>query len=69
MKKILLFAIVLGGLVAFTSCSKSECECVISGVSTTYTDDDKPAGETGSLKDACNDADAILTAPDECKMK
>ncbi|MDB4534582.1 hypothetical protein N9242_06900 [Vicingaceae bacterium] len=34
MKKVLLLTIVLGGL-AFTSCSKSECECTIAGSTVT----------------------------------
>ena len=34
MKKVLLFAAVVVGL-GFTSCSKSECECTVLGVSTT----------------------------------
>ena len=39
MKKLLLFAVIVGGL-AFTSCSKSGCECTISGVTTEYDDVD-----------------------------
>jgi len=68
MKKLLLFVVVLGAI-TFTSCSKDECECTIAGVTKTYTDKDKPAGTTGSLKDACNSANALLTSPDKCEMK
>lgn len=53
MKKVLLFAVVIGGL-AFTSCSKSSCECTVLGTST-VTDDvsksdcDKANDELGGL--------------------
>ncbi len=41
MKKVLLFAVILTGAVAFTSCSKSSCECTIAGQTTTTDDVDK----------------------------
>jgi len=68
MKKLLLFAIILGGAVAFTSCSKDECECTIAGTTTTYDEDDIDNGQ--SLKDACSDANvgaSILGG--SCEMK
>ncbi|PCI95037.1 MAG: hypothetical protein COB15_12540 [Flavobacteriales bacterium] len=52
MKKVLLFAIVVGGL-AFTSCSKSGCECTVAGTSTT-TDD--------VSEDDCKAANDVYTA-------
>jgi len=67
MKKVLLFAVIVCGL-AFTSCSKSDCECTIGGVTTTFNEDDRPDGETQSIKDACNEADEDLTGGDGCKM-
>jgi hypothetical protein len=71
MKKVLLFAIVLGGAVAFTSCGKDECECTVGGTTTVYTEDDLESGD-GSMEDACNAADAIykaFNASDGCKIK
>ena len=52
MKKVLFFAIILGGL-AFTSCSKSACECTILGATTTTEDVDKSD---------CDDADTAAQA-------
>jgi hypothetical protein len=69
MKKVLLFAIVLGGALTFTSCGSDECECTVNGVTETYTEDD--AGD-GSLEDACNALDAlykITSASNGCEMK
>ena len=63
MKKVLLFAVLVAGL-GFTSCSKSDCECTVSGVTTVYTDDDLEAGE--NMKDACDEADAVVGY--SCKM-
>lgn len=58
MKKVLLFAVVVCGL-AFTSCSKSGCECVIAG--TTISEDDVS-------KDECDEADELAkTAGGSCK--
>lgn len=65
MKKVLLFALILGGTVAFTSCGSSECECTVSGTTTTTSEDDVD----GDLEEACKAADAFLTAPDKCEMK
>lgn len=68
MKKVLLFAVVLTGALAFTSCGSDECECTIAGSTTTYTEDDVEDGQ--SLEDACNQANvgaAILGG--SCEMK
>ena len=62
MKKVLLFAAVVVGL-AFTSCSKTECECTYGGVTFTYDEDTaEEAGFTGDFKEACE-------ADDDCKVK
>jgi len=69
MKKVLLFTIVLGGAVAFTSCGSDKCECTVGGSTTTYTEDDTD-GE--SLEDACKTLDAlykISSTSDGCEMK
>lgn len=70
MKKVLLFAVVVGGL-AFTSCSKSECECTIGGETTTYTEDDVEDG--GDLEKGCEALDAFAKLGgadgDGCEMK
>ena len=52
MKKVLLFAIILGGAVAFTSCSKRsdyKCDCTSPTLtsSTTYTDYKEEDAEAG----------------------
>ena len=58
MKKVLLFAVVIGGL-AFTSCSKSECECTYAG--TTFKEE--------ATSDECDEADVAAKILDgECKM-
>ena len=57
MKKVLLFAVVVGGL-AFTSCSKSACECTVLG-QTTKTDD--------VSKSDCDKANDELGGFGECK--
>jgi hypothetical protein len=49
MKKSLLFAIILGGTIALTSCGKDE-ECVCDD-GTTYTESDVPSGTT--LDEVC----------------
>jgi hypothetical protein len=70
MKKVLLFAVVLTGAMAFTSCGSDECECTVNGVTTTYDEDD--AGSSGDLKEACETLDAlykISSASNSCKMK
>lgn len=67
MKKLLLFAIIIGGSVAFTSCSKDECECTVNGETTTYNEDDTVDGQ--SVSEQCTAVDAALTAPDKCEMK
>lgn len=67
MKKVLLFAIVLGGAVAFTSCGSDKCECTIGGTTTSYDEDDLEGD--GSVSDACKAADALLTSPDKCEVK
>ena len=62
MNKLLLFAVVVGAL-AFTSCSKDECECTINGQTTSSKD---------VSKDDCDAADAaakIVDASGGCKMK
>ena len=69
MKKVLLFAIVLGGAVAFTSCGKDECTCTIAGQTTVYTEDDVAGG--GDLKEACEALDVlskISDASNSCSM-
>ena len=67
MKKVLLFAVVVGGL-AFTSCSKSECECTVNGETTTITEDDANGAD---LEEACKAADALYKAFDQgsCEFK
>ena len=71
MKKVLLFAVVLTGALAFTSCGSDECECTVGGVTNTYTEDDVEDG--GSLEDDCNAADAAYkllgASGDGCEMK
>ena len=70
MKKLLLLVVIVGGAIAFTSCSKKECVCTVGGVETTYTEDDMSG--SGSLKDGCEAADALMkafTASDGCEMK
>ena len=62
MKKVLLFAVV-GGL-AFTSCSKSECECTFDGVTTVY-EEGAPEivlSDGQSFEDACKESEP-------CKLK
>ena len=66
MKKVLLFAVVLTGALAFTSCGSDECECTVGGNVTTTTEDDVDGAD---LEEACNAADAFLTSPDKCEMK
>ena len=67
-KKLLLFAIILGGAVAFTSCGKDECECTVFGTTETYTEDDLAEGE--NMKDACNEADAgVALFGGSCELK
>ncbi len=68
MKKVLLFAIVLGGAVAFTSCGSDECTCTIAGQSETFTEDDVNGGD---LEAACETLDAlykISSADNGCSM-
>lgn len=68
MKKVLLFAVVLAGTAAFTSCGSDECECTINGVTQTYDEDDYD----GDFKEACDAADAaakIVDANGSCKVK
>ncbi|MCB0402171.1 MAG: hypothetical protein KDD41_08810 [Flavobacteriales bacterium] len=69
MKKVLLFAVILGGAVAFTSCGKDECECTYNGQTETFNEDDVNGGD---LEEACNAADALYKIADSsasCKMK
>jgi hypothetical protein len=66
MKKLLLFAFIIGGSFAVMSCGKDECECTVNGTTDTFDEDDV---SSGSVSDACNAADALLTSPDECHMK
>jgi len=71
MKKVLLFTAIVAGL-GFTSCSKSdECECTISGNTTTYTEDDVTGGV--DLEEGCEALDAIAklggASGDGCEMK
>ena len=69
MKKILLFAIILGGAVAFTSCGGDECECTIGGNTKTYTEDDIGSGD-GSLSDYCTASNAgAQLQGGSCSMK
>lgn len=68
MKKVLLFAVVLTGALAFTSCGSDECECTVGGTTTTFTEDDIEDGDA-SVEDYCNLSDALLTSPDGCEMK
>lgn len=68
MKKVLLFAVVLAGTVAFTSCGSDECECTINGVTQTYSEDDYE----GDIKEACDAANAaakIVDASGKCEIK
>lgn len=59
MKKLLLFTIILGGSIAFTSCSKSSCECTESGITLTITEEEwKDAGGTGNFSDECKESDS-----------
>lgn len=69
MKKVLLFAVVLTGALAFTSCGSDECECTVGGTTSTFTEDDIPEGDDNSVEDYCNVSDALLTSPDKCEMK
>ncbi|OFY90745.1 MAG: hypothetical protein A3K10_11070 [Bacteroidetes bacterium RIFCSPLOWO2_12_FULL_31_6] len=68
MKKLLVIAIILGGAIAFTSCSKKECVCTVGGVETTYTEDDMGSGD---IEEGCDALDAlykIFSASDGCSM-
>ncbi|MDB4534752.1 hypothetical protein N9242_07760 [Vicingaceae bacterium] len=59
MKKVLLLAAIFCGSLAFTSCSKSECECVIAG--TTIKEE--------ASSSECDEADTVAkTAGGSCKM-
>jgi len=64
MKKILLFAVLFSGAIAFTSCGGEECECNIGGNTTTYTEDQVE----GSLSEYCSAADAA-SVDGSCSMK
>lgn len=69
MKKVLLFAVVLTGAVAFTSCGSDKCECTVNGVTETFDEDDADGAD---LEDACNTLDAlykISSASNGCEMK
>lgn len=69
MKKVLLFAVVLTGALAFTSCGSDECECTVGGTTTTYDEDDADGED---LEEACNTLDAlykISSSSDGCEMK
>ncbi|PJB13817.1 MAG: hypothetical protein CO118_11850 [Flavobacteriales bacterium CG_4_9_14_3_um_filter_32_8] len=62
MKKSLLFALILGGVLAFTSCADEECVCD-NGVTITQAD----ADDSGiSLSEAC---DYAGTGGASCSMK
>ncbi len=68
MKKVLLFAVVLTGAVAFTSCGSDKCECTVNGSTETYDEDDAD----GDLEEACNTLDAlykISSSSNGCEMK
>lgn len=57
MKKVLLFAVVLTGALAFTSCGSDECECTAGGTTTTITEDEaEDAGFEGDFKESCEAA-------------
>ena len=60
MNKLLLFAIIVGGSLALTSCSKKEC---VGDVLGTYTEDDV---QSGSLDDYCTAAKLVDST---CSMK
>ncbi|PJB13816.1 MAG: hypothetical protein CO118_11845 [Flavobacteriales bacterium CG_4_9_14_3_um_filter_32_8] len=61
MKKLLLFAIIVGGSIAFTSCSKKECTCTVGGASESFTEDDLPSG-SASVEEYCDASDAAYKA-------
>lgn len=72
MKKVLLFAVVLTGAVAFTSCGSDECECTYAGQTETITEDDLPSSAEGSLEEYCDAIDALYKATGtdgSCSMK
>ncbi len=69
MKKVLLFAVVIAGAVAFTSCGKDKCECTYNGQTETFDEDDANGGD---LEEACNALDALYKITDSsagCEMK
>ncbi len=62
MKKVLLFAVILTGAVAFTSCGSKDCECTYNGTTTTISEDEaSELGFEGDFEDACK-------ADDNCKL-
>lgn len=68
MKKVLLFAVVLTGALAFTSCGSDECECTIGGTTQTY-DEDQLGGD---VEENCDALDAIAKSgggSDGCEVK
>ena len=57
MKKVLLFAVILTGAVAATSCGSKDCECTIGGQTITITEDEASQyGFEGDFEKACNDS-------------
>ncbi len=73
MKKVLLFAIVLGGAVAFTSCGSDECECTVGGQTSSFTEDDASDAGVDDFKAFCEGFDALYkiggSTTDGCEMK
>lgn len=69
MKKVLLFAVILTGALAFTSCGSDECECTYNGKTETYSEDDADGDD---LEKACETLDALYKISDssaKCEMK
>lgn len=56
MKKVLLFAVILAGSVAFTSCGSDECVCTIAGETESFDEDDADGVD---LEEACEALDAF----------
>lgn len=57
MKKVLLFAVILTGAVAFTSCGSKDCECTDNGQTYTISEDEASEfGFEGDFEEACNAA-------------
>ena len=62
MKKLLLFAVILTGAVAFTSCGSKDCECTIGDTTITITEDEaKEYGFEGDFEESCNASEGCKT--------